>query len=137
MISYNLIFILLFQSPISFLDEFGKLKGVVLEHETNKPLSDVEITFCQLSKSIISSQDGSFICDSVPVGVYTIQFRKNGYYLLKKYNIRVLSTYSTVVWTILTPISEKRLFEYTINPHIGAIDSQLYVPDSSSCIKSK
>jgi TonB-dependent receptor len=50
------------------------IKGVVIEENTGKPLSGVNIVIKSIKKSTISDSEGNFIFRNLPVGNYSIQF---------------------------------------------------------------
>jgi TonB-dependent receptor len=50
------------------------IKGVVIEENTGKPLSGVNIVIKSIKKSTISDSEGNFIFRNLPVGNYSVQF---------------------------------------------------------------
>lgn len=80
----SFLFILLFFYPscekVTIEDEtFGSIQGTVLDSETDSPLNNANITTTPPTNSILTSQDGTYRLDEVPVGNYSIQAKKNGF----------------------------------------------------------
>lgn len=57
-------------------ETFGDIEGIVIDGETEKGLSTVNITTTPASNAIFTEENGTFIIQNVPAGNYTIQARK-------------------------------------------------------------
>lgn len=58
-------------------ETFGSIQGTVIDSETNLPINNANITTTPPTNSILSSDDGTYRLDEIPVGNYSIQARKN------------------------------------------------------------
>lgn len=101
-----LIFFLLFCTTIvcSQADK-GIISGKVIDYETQKPLSDADITIIELNKSIKSDSFGLFEFSDIPFSSYTIKVSLKGYEPKAQTDIVVLSARPTFVDIELNPQS--------------------------------
>lgn len=60
-------------------ETFGSIEGVVINSETEEPVSNANITTTPPTNSILTNPDGTFVFDEVPTGSFSIQARKSGY----------------------------------------------------------
>lgn len=82
--TYRILFLTLIFSTllscekVTIEDEtFGSIQGTVIDSETNLPINNANITTTPPTNSILSSDDGTYRLDEIPVGNYSIQARKN------------------------------------------------------------
>lgn len=57
----------------------GKIKGIVVKHQSNEPLSNVKITTAPTTNTIFTAEDGSFVIENVPMGDYAVKAELSGY----------------------------------------------------------
>lgn len=60
-------------------EAFGSISGLVVEAGSNNALEGVSITTNPATNALLTSQDGSFQLNEVPVGNYAITLKKSGY----------------------------------------------------------
>ncbi|NOR86128.1 MAG: TonB-dependent receptor [Bacteroidales bacterium] len=79
-IKNSLLFIgLLLMSLSITAQEFGAIKGIVADSETNNPLSFAEIMVEETGQGTVALEDGSFEIKDVKAGAYTIKVHLLGY----------------------------------------------------------
>lgn len=78
------------------LDIFGSISGKVTDSTTGNPISAVQVTLVPGSKTIQTTDDGSFSFSRLDEGNYTVQAQKEGYQPNHK-DIRVVSGETTEV----------------------------------------
>lgn len=57
----------------------GKIKGIVVKHQSNEPLANVKITTAPTTSTIFTAEDGTFYIEDVPMGDYAVKAELNGY----------------------------------------------------------
>lgn len=58
----------------------GVIKGKILDHETQMPLSGVSITIMETDRKAQSDANGVYTIPEIPVGYYVLAFHLEGYY---------------------------------------------------------
>jgi hypothetical protein len=99
---YILIIILILTGHI-FAQKQGVISGTVIDHDSQKPVGDAEVTIIALDSSVTSGNDGSFEFTNVPLGTYQLKVSKMGYETVVKTDIVVLSARPTGVKVELVP----------------------------------
>ncbi|MBN2570664.1 MAG: carboxypeptidase regulatory-like domain-containing protein [Ignavibacteriales bacterium] len=84
--------ILYFFIPTHIFSQFGSLKGLVFDAESEKPLSEATIKVKEKDLTSISDSNGYFSIPSIPVGKYTIEFTKNDYLPFSVQGLRIDTT---------------------------------------------
>ena len=77
-----IIFALLFvqcSEDITEATKLGRIKGIVVKHESNEPLANVKITTAPTTKTVFTADDGTFTITDVPMGDYAVKAELNGY----------------------------------------------------------
>lgn len=101
---YILIIILILTSQI-FAQEHGVITGLVIDHDSQKPIGDAEVTVIELDSSVTSGNYGKFEFNNIPLGTYQLKTSKVGYEAVVKTDIVVLSARPTNVRIELLPKS--------------------------------
>ena len=57
----------------------GKIKGIVVKHQSNEPLANVKITTAPTTKTLFTAEDGTFYIEDVPMGDYAVKAELSGY----------------------------------------------------------
>jgi hypothetical protein len=60
-------------------DEFGSLKGKVVAAGTNEPLPNTRISTNPVSSTVFTDSSGNFLIESILVGEYAVEAKKDGY----------------------------------------------------------
>lgn len=99
---YILIIFIIFTGQI-FAQGQGVITGVVIDHDSQKPVADAEVTIIELDSSATSGNDGKFEFINVPLGTYQLKTSKVGYETVVNTDIVVLSARPTGVRIELIP----------------------------------
>jgi len=75
----------------------GKIKGKVVDKNTNKPIPYANVFLENTSIGAATDENGEYIILNVPVGTYNIRCNVIGYKILTKKNIRVIADLTTEV----------------------------------------
>ncbi len=107
----------------------GSAKGTVYGLDMSSiyaPLSDVEVRFREVDLgneyTTSTAQDGTFEIE-LPIGVYEVQFTKDGYYDMKYYEQVTVTQGETVILNDITLVPE------SILPEVSGMDCVLLVSD--------
>lgn len=113
---FNVLFILIFTSVISYSQSFkvpslfqeqqknGTIEGVVLDKEnSNEPLIFTEIKVKNTPINVESNRNGVFQINLKP-GIYTLEVQFIGYKTIEIENVEVLSNSITSIKTALQPL---------------------------------
>ena len=88
----------LFSSFLSGQEKpLGTIKGLVIDSESKEPLIGANVVLKGTQKGAATSQSGSFVIESIPVGSYTLLFSYIGYEVLAKVDVIVRSQRITFV----------------------------------------
>lgn len=102
---------------ISLFAKPGSIKGHVVDLLQNKPIPAVTVIVKGSGKGTISNSDGSYVIDSLPAGLYNLQFSHLGYKVKMMFEVDVAENRSTRVDVILDP-SSVELKEIVVNPNL-------------------
>src|SRR5262245_53510208 len=95
----TLLFLLVMLSSAAFAQRIQRVKGKVVDKESNSPLIGVTVGVIDLPTPLGSATDinGSFIIDKVPVGKHTIKISYIGYADVTLYDVLVTSAKETIL----------------------------------------
>lgn len=65
-------------------DFFSTIHGTVYDSGTGEPLSNAAVTLMPSSRTLTTSENGSFVFEELDPGQYTISVQKEGYYIDRK-----------------------------------------------------
>lgn len=80
----------------------GSITGLIIEHETQNPVSGALIKIVELGDSVSAAGNGNFEFTKVPLGTYSLRISAPGFETQVETDIVVLSSRPTVVSTELT-----------------------------------
>jgi len=82
--------------------EFGSIRGRVMDDQ-GSPVASAEVTITSVSSSTVSGPDGSFEFNSVPAGIYTLEFACDDYAETASGPVEVKPNVTTEVAITLIP----------------------------------
>lgn len=85
------------------LDIYGTISGKVTDASSGNPLPTAQVTLVPGSKTIQTSDDGTFSFSGLEEGQYTVSVQKDGYQANRK-NVNVVSGEKTSIIVPLTII---------------------------------
>ena len=87
------------------LDIYGTISGKVTDVSTGNPLPAAQVTLVPSSKTIQTTEDGTFSFSGLDEGQYTVSVQKDGYQANRK-NVTVVSGETTDIVVTLSVISK-------------------------------
>ncbi|HEX2168104.1 MAG TPA: SusC/RagA family TonB-linked outer membrane protein, partial [Longimicrobiales bacterium] len=113
---------LLLHSTIAMAQQTGSITGQVLEAETQKPLSDIQVQVTGTTRTMLTNEQGRFLFAGVPAGSYEVRVSGLGY-AQKSAPVTVTAGQAVTVQLVLEP-SALQLDALLVNAVTGQIEQK-------------